>query len=374
MYDLFNKAYEPARGQIDFGRWRVLREMLQQMLDKAMAYYRINRTWINSRHPLVPLLESIDVPLKLDLRVYNDKVQDMALELGQIFKYTSPVSKGTMKNPSMFYGKGVTDAVLISIEDYDIEDFEDNWRDYSPIRILRHPRTDLGLWMLNGNMPSGDTGICVASINLPMLASQYRCWRLSEGTDFEGDPEAITTFLSRYPLTNALPSHYDVAFFNRLNAMSQGKVLAVPTVHTPFWQLDLSQRTDDILKGELTSIYNRRLTFDDILTQIPCITASCLGKLFKIPSEGIYTKQVIWLYALFRLPLVEFLVKENAKSANPRNTYYLKQMRRFFIATGNDRDILSMIPQEFRESVATEIRVGILPYLQTDPALFNVDI
>lgn len=374
MYDIFNKAYEPARGQIDFGRWRVLKEMLQQMLDKAMAYYRINRTWINSRHPLVPLLESIDIPLKLDLRVYNDKVQDIALELGQILKYTSPVSKGTMKTPSMFYGRDVADAILVTIEDYDIDDFERNWRTYSPIRILRHPRTDLGLWMLNGNMPSGDPGICVAAINIPMLASQYRCWRLEEGIDGLGDTEAITTFLSRYPLTNALPSHYDLAFFNRLNAMSQGKPLADPTVHTPFWQLDLSRRVDEILKGELTSLFNRRITFDDILEQVPCITASCLGQLYRLPGAGLYTRQVIWIYALYRLPLIEFLVKENAKSFNQRNTYYLKQIRRFFIATSNDREILSMIPQEFRENVAMEIRLGILPYLQTDSNLFNPNI
>lgn len=372
MYELFQR-YEPARGVIDFGRWRVLRGLLQQMLEKAITYYRINRTWINSKHPLVSLLSSISVPMNLDVRVYNDKVQDIALELGQIFKYTSPLSRGTMRAPSMFYGEGVAEAILISIEDYDVENMEKNWREYAPIRVLRHPRTDLGLWMLNGHMPSGDQGIAVVSINLPMLATQYRCWRLSEGVEWDGELEAITTFLSRYPLTNALASHYDLAFFNRMVAIFNGKTPADPAVHTPFWQLDLSKRVDEILVGELTTLNNRRITFDDIMTQIPCITAECLGDLFKIPTDAIYTKQVIWLYALFRLPLISFLVQQNARSSNQRNTYYLKQIRRFFIAGANDREIISMLPYQYRQMVSEEIRFGILPYLETGGQMYGLE-
>ena len=365
MYQLFN-TYTPNHGEIGFGPFRVLREMLEANLKKAMDYYRLNRTWINSSHPLVSLLMNVDVPLNQDVRLYSDKVEDRALELGQIHRYTSALSKGRMTNRSMFYGDHVAEAILITIDAYDIDHIEQDWRDYAPIRILRHPIKQLALWPLNGHNHAGATGISVASINLPMLATQYRCWRLQEGRDASGEEEAITTFLSRYPLTNALKSHYDLAFFNRLTAIFKGESIPAPYGNSPFWQLDLSHRTDKIIQGEIQTLHDRRITFDEILSQIPCISARCIGELFQIPITGIYNRQNIWLYALFRLPLIAFLVQQNAINGSQRNTAYLKQIRRFFIATGNDRDILSAIPYEERREVSDEIMIGILPYISND--------
>lgn len=370
MYQIFN-TYTATRGLIEFGRWRVLREQLQQSLQRAVDYYRTSRTWIDSKHPLVSLLNSVNVPLSLETRVYNDRVSDLALELGRMFKFTSPVSKGTMREPSMFYGVGVAEAVLVTVEDYDVNRMDQNWRTATPIRVLRHPRTDLGLALLNGQGDTAETGIAVISINLPMLATQYRCWKLTEGRLEDGEYESIQTFLSNYPLTNMLASHYDLAFFNRMVCLFKGRTPAEPAGRTPFWQLDLSPKVDDILAKELVTLQNRRISFDDILTQIPCITAECLGDLFRIPAQGLYTRQVIWLYALFRLPLLAFLVQQNARNANPRNTYYLKEIRRFFIASSNDREIVSMLPYKYQNPVSEEIRFGILPFLETYPEMFG---
>jgi hypothetical protein len=372
MYNLFND-FEPTHGTIEFGKWRVLREMLQQTLAKAIGYYRVNRTYIDSGHRMVTLINSLSVPLNLETRVYKDRVEDVTLELSRMLGFTNPTSRGTMFAPGLFYGKGVAEAILTTIEDFDLDNIEENWRDYAPIRILRHPRTDLGLWALNGTNVTEESGLAVISINVPMLASQYRMWRLTEGVGSDGDQELITTFLSRYPMANALTSHFDVAFFNRLACLFTGKTPADDAVKTPFWQMDLHERVDSVLIGELVSLTNRRITFDDILTQIPCITEECLGDLFRIPERGLYVRQVIWIYALFRLPLLAFLLQQNARNANQRNTYYLKEIRRFFIATGNDRDIIQSIPGPWRLQVMDEIRLGILPYLDTRPQSFGFE-
>jgi hypothetical protein len=365
MLTLFND-YVPTHGAIDFGRFRVLKELLDQMLEKNIAYYRMNRKYIDSRHPLVNVLNSINVPFSLDNRVYNDRVVDLTMNLCRIFGYTSAVSRGTVHYPSMFYGDGVYDAVLFILGEWDLDTFVKNWRNYSPIRVLRHPRNDLGLYPLNGNFPSGDEGFCVVSIDLPMLALQYKLWYEEEGLKKDGEEESIPTFLSRYPLTNMQVSHLDVAIFNRLATLAQGKRGNDPAHSTPFWQLDLSRQVDDILLKELASLADRKLTFDDQLIQLPAISQSNMFEVFETPMTGFWTKQVTWVYSLYLIPVLQFLVQQNAKNANPRNTEYLKDIRRFFISAGNDRDLLQALPSSCREMVEDSIRIGILPYLETN--------
>lgn len=363
MDQLFNDR-APSRGVIEFGRFRVLRDMLQQNLAKAIDYYRTSRTWIDSRHPLCVLLGSLDASIGLEADVFNGKVVDQTFELAKILNYTSPVSIGTVRNQSMLYGAGTAEAAMLSTDSYDTFSLAKNWRELAPVRVLRHPRTDMWLWPLNGGFPSTEGGIACLDINLPMLASQYRMWMLTEARLLDGNVDPIPAFLSRYPLNNALVSHFDLAFFNRLRATYLQ--IPLPTVEskTPFYQIDLAGRVDQILEGEVGVLNDRRMTFDTILSQIPCITAENLSQLYRAPNRGLFLRSSNWFNTLYRLPLLSLLVQANARTGNPANSYYLKILRRFFIATGNDRSMLQMVPATYRQQIADEIKWGVLPYLQ----------
>lgn len=363
MDQLFND-HAPSRGVIEFGRFRVLREMLQQNLAKAIDYYRTSRTWIDSRHPLNILLGSIDASITLEPEVFNGRVVDQTFEIAKILNYTSPVSVGTIREKSMLYGDGTAEAVILSIDPYDTFNITKNWRELAPIRVLRHPRTDMWLWPLNGNNPSSEGGIACLDINLPMLASQYRMWMLTEARLSDGGMDLMSTFLSRYPLNNALTSHFDLAFFNRLRAIFLGEPVSTEDSKSPFYQIDYSAKVDQILKGEVGVLSDKRSTFDAILSQIPCITADNLSKAYRTPNRGLFVRSSNWFNALYRLPLISFLVQVNARNNNQANSHYLSILRRFFIATSNDRTMIQMVPAPYRRMVADEIKLGILPYLQ----------
>jgi hypothetical protein len=304
----------------------------------------------------------LNVPLSMDPVIYSDKVLDIALNVAQILKMTSPLSRGHVFNTSLFYGDNVQEILLANIDPYDKQDLLVNWRDAAPIRILRHPKTDLNLYLLNRSVQTSEGGLSVISINIPMLATQYRLWCQYEGQDNGDSPESIATFLTRYPINNMLYSHFDLALFNRLFAMFKGLALSNGANHSPFWQLDLTHRVDAVLVKQLIVYRDREADFDNFLRETPSVTADNLKELFRLPPTLI-NRQNTWALTLTRIPLIMFLVQTNAEFEYQRNGQYLKDIRRFFIRAKYDRSVVEFLPLPLQLSVTVDIDNGILPYV-----------
>jgi hypothetical protein len=362
MYTLFNDLH-PNNGTVVIPRFRVLKETFEDVLERAILYYQETTFRLNSNHFLIKLLTNLNVPKSLPTRVFIDKVADIALPLAQVLQITSPLSRGKVLTPGVFYDRNVTELLVANIDPFDLVDFKANWREYAPIRVLRHPKTDLDLYLFNNTVTTNEAGLAVISINIPMLAAQYQLWCKYEaeiGEDLEG--VYLAKFLCKYPLPNMLYSHLDLAIFNRLCSLFYGVRPSDERVHTPFWQQDLTSRMDDVLVSQLKIYAQQNKDFDAIVDETSLVSYDNLRELFALPPT-LYNRQNTWAYVISSLPLIQLLVQLNARYNNQRNGVYLNKIRRYFIQAYNDKSLVSSLPFELQMEINIDVGQGILPYL-----------
>lgn len=363
MYQLFEAhSYSPG-GALLFPEFLYGRRGLQSNLEKVIQYHRLNPSGLNGSHFLVKLLQSINVTLSLPPEVYNDKVTDMALNLAMSLKMTSALSRGKVFQQGVFYGDNVTEVIMASIDTYDTLLLKKEWEDLRPIRVIYHPKTDLNLVMPDGKRPSDEPGYAVIVINIPMLASQYRMWRLYDVANNNDDsPMNVMQFLTMYPLPNMLYSHLEVTLFNRL--IHKFYELDLPRFKNPnpFYLSDYSASVDKTLDHYLDVVRTKGWDFDTMLSQFPTVTYSDFHKVIR-PPEMAFSQQVQWAVAMARLPMIAYLVQLNYVSGNERNQWYLNQIRRWLRQFNLNKALYSALPRYQYDGAITLIEHGILPYL-----------
>lgn len=362
MYQLFEAhSYQPG-GALLFPEFLYGRRGLQGNLEKVIDYHRINPHGLNGSHFLVKLLQSINVTLTLPPDVYNDKVTDLALNLAMSLKMTSALSRGKVFQPGVFYGANVTEVILASIDTYDTSLLIKEWESLCPIRVIYHPKTDLNLVMPDGKRLSDEPGYAVIVVNIPMLASQYRMWRLADFERNDDSPMNVMQFLTMYPLPNMLYSHLDVTLMNRLIHQFFDADMPKFKNPNPFYLTDYSKDVDKTLAHYLEVVKNRGWDFDTMLSLFPTVTAADFHDVIKPPAMA-FSLQLQWGIAMARLPLIAFLVQLNYTSGNERNQWYLNQIRRWLRQFDLNKALYSALPRYQYDGAISLIERGILPYL-----------
>lgn len=334
MYSLFNSMPESLSAVARVPGWNNIRDGLRRNLDTVVRYYRNHPMAVQSDHFLVRMLQSIDVPLSLNIERYADNVQAMALNLSMALKMTSSIYRGQIF-PGVFYGPDTFEVLIATNDDFDIFDAEKNWKDLQPVRVLRHPITDVALKLPNGGDNSTDSGIAVILINIPMLAVMYRSFRLEQANWAEVYQESqLSTmqFVHMYVLPNMLFTHIDHAVFNRMHALQMGAPIGETkrphSFHLVDWDARLTQWQTQML-GLMTKIGR---DFRGMMHEIPLVVANDLDSLMQLPIM-VPTQQVVWALSISRLPILDFLVRTSKAGASTTNrnevNYILRQIRMY---------------------------------------------
>lgn len=371
MYQLFPDSPVDAGGGFSVPEFRRIREGLRASIQKVTEYRQTNTQAINGSHLLVRLLQNVNISLALPVEIYIDKVADIAYQLATALQLTSPLTPGRVHREGVCYrqtGGGndqvaVQEIFIIDTTDFDVVDFALRWRSYSPIRVLSHPFTDLNLQVPDGRHNFPGQGMAVVSINVPMLAAQYRHWRL-ERKDIEErqSPRTIGQFLMEVPLPNMLHSHVDVVLMNRMIAHYFNVPLSPDTRAHPFFLPDYSAAVDDVLTKYLAVCASRRYDFTGILAHFPTVSNSNYLEVIRLPALA-YTRQIQWAIVLSRLTLTYFLVHSNSAWRNERNRAYLNYLRRYFQLMDYNRTLRTNLDSVSYRNAMILIEDGILPYL-----------
>lgn len=363
MHQLFKeRAITVSGGQL-FPQFNYAKQGLMRNVEKILRYRRDFTGRVNSDHPLVKFLQNLNVPLTMEPSYYIDRVTDVALDYAMAWKLTSPLSRGKVWSPAVFYGPSVDEVILANIDDFDASNIETNWQNLQPIRVLYHPKTDLSLTIPEGNYPGKEGGYAVISINIPMLAVQYRMWREYDLRVNGGEsPRTIMQFLTQYPLPNMLPSHLDWVLYNRAIAyFFDTPVATLPNTHS-FQLSDYSQPVDEVVKAYIGRVEHKQWDFDTILSAFPCVMHQDFHDVIREP-EMAYSVQVQWAILLAQLPLIAFLVQFNYLTNNQRNRAYLQFIKRTLRSYDLNRTIRTALPRDQYESVMVLLERGVLPYL-----------
>lgn len=362
MYQLFKESPLQPGGGLIIPEFRRIQTGLRISLEKVIEFHRENPVGLNGSHFLVKLLQNINVPLSMEPDIYDDKVRDIALNLAMSLKMTSPLSQGRVFTPGVFYGEHVTEVLIANIDPYDQRQLATDWRSLRPIRVLYHPKTDLGLDVPNGHYASQEAGMAVISINIPMLASQYRVWRNYRSDISNDSPRSIMQFLMELPLPNMLYSHLDIAVMNRMIGRFFDIEMQDIKHHHSFYLTDWSQELDQVLDKFIAMIEHRKWDFDTIVSQIPTIFAEDFHRVLRLPDMA-FTQQVQWAVVIARLPLVTFLVQFNRLTDNPRNQMHLNYIRRYLRQMDLNRTMQIALPDNRYEDVMVLIDEGVRPFV-----------
>lgn len=366
MYDLFQDTLPLRRVYPHSPLFERVRDPLRRDLETIVNYHRQKEGWVQNQHPLMRLLGSIPVSFKRDPQNYVDAVRDVGLRTAGMVGMTTSVSFGRIWSPGPFYGSKSKEVLIAHGEEFDVDAAGKDWKNLQPIQVMRHPYSDLSIARPDGQyLPGSLPGISVISINVPMLAFQYRCW-CEDATVSQYDQKtyvATSHFMYAYPITNMVYSHLDVALFNRMaiTLFSDGQLGRWVRAH-PVYGTDRSSWVDTAITQTLTGVSRAYLSFDQLLDSLPLITAPNLRHLLMVPDTA-PTRQVSWALILALLPYIRFLVRSNLGGRSGPNTAYLNRIWIWLRRIKNDRLLENRLPPEIYREVREMIEREIVLYI-----------
>jgi hypothetical protein len=362
MYQLFQAQIRALGASILFPEFNHAQLGLQRSVQQVITYHENNPHGLNGSHFLVKLLGSLNVPLSMPYDIYNDKVTDQALNLAMSLKMTSALSKGHVFDPGVFFGPDIREILIATIDSYDTSLLKDQWHTLRPIEVLYHPKTELNLALPDGKHHSVEGGYAVITINIPMLASQYRMWREYDRRANPDAPRSVMQFLTMFPLPNMLYSYLDWAIVNR--TIHKFFDLDLPKVKNPnpFYLTDYSAEVDKTLTHYLQAVETNGWNFDMMLNALPQLSSRSTVRDLIQPPAMAFSQQLQWAIVMARLPLISFLVQLNFSTDNQRNQSYLNTIRRWLRQFDLNRTLKALPPDMYDEAMVF-IERGILPYL-----------
>jgi hypothetical protein len=355
MQNLFDLLPEVGLGIVKFPEWRYVRDGLGRNLATVHAFYRQNPTAVRSQHLLVRLLHSLNVPLSHNLERYYNLVDSVALDVAKVLKLTSPLMPGQL-HKGIFYGEGVDEVLVAHDTVFDPFEAHRNWQTLEPVKVLRHPMSDLGLPVLDGVRNYGSQkGFAVISINIPMMAVQYRAFRLSEDELAGGDSQrSLMHFVRMYVLPNMLATHLDLALFNRIDFMQQGASQGVSNFRHPFYITDFSAKVDDTYENVLETLAAQNKLWTGVLRTVPAVTTENMDEAMRLPKV-VPTRQVVWAILISRTNALSFMMRTSREGGTTMNQSEVNRLRRMLTMYQSDRLLRNQLPADAYWNVQSEI-------------------
>lgn len=361
MYTLYNSPSGKSESELSLGRHERVLTAHRQNLNRVRDYYKRASYAVRSDHILVRILQDLPDGEGLDLAQYRDRVEDYTDALTRSLDFTSPVNVGRTFDTSSFFGEGVEELVLIHNTSFSIGDFKANWRKQAPVTFLRHPIKNLNLQIPDGINKGGETGLCIVHIDVARLACQYRLWRERQrriNPDLQRTP---MQFVYEVPLTNALASLADIAYFNMLDALFSGERL-VHTPHPhPFYLNTYFEDTNELLAETIHRLIDRRMSFYDVLESIQPVNAPTLRDVIKIPSMA-FTRQVRWLLVISRLPLIAMMLLWDERTGGSFNRGAVNDVKRSLRQLRSDAALNAIKSDNLKDLVHRELDMEIKRY------------
>ena len=361
MYTLFNNQPLSSRGLPLVPDLLYVKGGLSRELLKAIAYWQESAVAVKSNHLLVKILQSIPVPYGDSVNIYRDRVADLAGDLAMSLKLTSSLYKGKVFD-GVFYGDTVSE-IIVSIDDYfDMSNIGDTWKDLEPIKVLTHPKSDLNFDIPNGVRTGNDYGVAVITINIPMLAVQYRQFRLEEKKAGIVDTYSVMQFIHRFPLTNMLKSHVDVCVFNRFCNLVKGLPSSESFRKNPFYVTDFREKLDDGFNKLIAMLLKKSPDFDTMLLSIPLVTADNARELIQLPDFA-ETRQIIWAFSIARIQAVSTILRLNFETGSAKNQQAINKIKHTLLEMSYDRTMEQALSNSLNDDITRVIEDEIIAYL-----------
>lgn len=354
MINFFNGLVHRNRGAPAIPNWPYIQGELNTLIKQVIEYYRNASYAVRTDHELVKIIHAIALSTETELYTYHRKVSNASANIAQSLGYTSEVNHGKIFS-NVFFGPG-SKEVLVSVNtEFDPRLTTEDWQNVRAVRILRHGFDQLDFFPLDGRTPSNKVN--VFSVNIPLLAVQYRAFRQAQKEQAEQEGEtgrsSVYHFVYSYVLNNMQYDSIPMAIFNRLMKVGAGKPTNASAFRHPFYIPDYGPRVDAALASYVKSIQNTSMDIAAILFNAPMPTWTN-GLAFMQLPDVIASRQINWAMYLSRIHILSFLTEIDLDTLLKTNRTELNKVKYMLNVYLKDNSIRSALtPEMFAREKAT---------------------
>ena len=342
MLSIFTTNDQPISSVIHPPKFALVERTYRQSIDKVCDYYRKRNFVTQSNHPLAQALTLGCPPIHYEL----DRFIELAFFRGPLvsrhLKFSSSLIYGKMFFGT-FFGDGNIEYIISDDHRFDVAAAVANWEEIRALRVIEHPFTDLSLNNNNGLKSVSGKGVCILTVNLPLLFLQFRCYvQQIESTNVE---RSILTnrFIQQYVIPNMLYSYTDLSIINRLFRKHYNEPLDTVLRRPVFNFIRNEPLLDDVLDEIYHKLKDNGLTYPTALSNIPSIRADSAKQALMLPDIA-ETRQVWWLIMRSRLRIIKGLIDIGGAEGLAKNTNYIAELKTLIKRLESQRIFGALLP------------------------------
>jgi hypothetical protein len=355
MQTLFNLVPRALQGIQVPALWPYVKEGLRANVGQVIRYYRGNPQAVKGDHLLVRLIQTAAMPLSMSYERYYANVDAISLDLSMPLKLTSSLYKGQIWD-GVFYGPGSDEIIIAHTDSFNIDKAYKDWQNVTPVRVLRHAKSDLYLNLPDGQHNTTESGTAVIAVNIPLLMCQYYAFRQSYmiGAEEGMDTRSIMMFVHMYVLPNMLFSHLDQALFNRIQRLADLTPMGQTLRKHPFALIDYSQKLDQCYTAVLQNLRGQEKDLVGILQSVPAAARKNMEEAMQVPDMA-PTRQVMWALAVSRLPMLDFVLGQTHTTPQTKNQSEVNNLNHTFLRWKMGRIFEGVMPADMQADVINEL-------------------
>ena len=300
MIELFSSQSAKQVVRLQPAGWNYLHRTAQYNLAKARNYHWEHPQFAASQHIVQRIISALAVNWNIDMMLYYDAVDAAALRKTATLGLTSSMSQGHVAY-GRFYG-GSTPEIMISTDaPFSPRIVTQNWQRTQAVKVLTHGKTDSHLLVPDGRFSSEEDSFAVITVNIPMLAVQYRAFRKQQTTT-GSEATSLNRFVAGYVLPNMLPTHLDQVLFNRIYraAKRQPPVSQKLARKNPFTLMSYDSLMQEVAEDLVVMLGKTPQDLDNLLKATPSLISQDAEASWRMP-QVLATYQVDWALTLARL-------------------------------------------------------------------------
>ncbi len=305
-----------------YSKFDYIKDRYTEELKKIKEYYRNKDNAVSNAHILSRIINMLSPNIELDIVEYFKIVDTNAIYIARQFNLVSNINNGEIFNNIFYNGKSYEIINYVETE-IDIFDIEDNWIEYSPIKVTYTEETDLDFHILNGNKTKDGVSLTILELDITLLLLMYKQWALSRIR--EDKSTNMNVFVATIVLPNALDNMLDLTILNRLIYIYKYGDCKQFRIKHPFSVLDFSKGIDNILEDVIKDINNSNITIEQLLNTIPTIVNNNMLETLII-NRPYYTKQSEWVIWLSRIEYIAFILEVLGNQGIKRNRDLLNRL------------------------------------------------
>ena len=345
MQLFFNTFSVANYGILRYAGWNYVKAGLLRNLSITQTYYHSRIFAVKTNHFLARLIDNINVSHSHGLERFYSIVDSKSNAIASAMRMSTSYQKSSLFN-GVFYGQGCSEIIVTDCSTFDPFEVFKNWRDVSAVKVITHPISDLNLLLPNGKDFSVEKGLAVISINIPMLAIQFKAFAADQIYMNENESiglQSTAHFIHRYVLPNMLPSHLDYALFNRLNNLLNGAPLPDNNRRHPFALIDYTAMSDNIQQDIIADMKGKSMDYKSILKTIPAVTSPSMEEALTM-ADNPPTRQLVWTDVLSRLEVLKAMISLGGTESVSRNMITLNSFAREFVMYTRDKSLQGVLP------------------------------